>query len=159
MCYREVDDKHLQNFQEELEAEGNMTEEVKEVIQQIQEAPRQQTNQPTQVGFHVGDFFMDFPVIFASSRMLIFHEDLISPLRMYYSFTCVKGFSYVLLQRYVAEAWWDPELDNGNCQYSYNERKDSWGPYVGPAKKILKGIASALKTSDSGERQFLFLDD
>ena len=82
VCYREVDDKHLQNFQEELEAEGNMTEEVKEVIQQIQEAPRQPTNQPTQVGFHAGGFFLDFPVMFASSRMLIFHEDLISPLRL-----------------------------------------------------------------------------
>ena len=57
VCYREVDDKHLQNFQEELEAEGNMTEEVKEVIQQIQEAPRQPTNQPTQVGLHAGDVF------------------------------------------------------------------------------------------------------
>ena len=57
VCYREVDDKHLQDFQEELEAGGNMTEEVKNVIQQIQEAPRQPTNQPTQVSFTSERFF------------------------------------------------------------------------------------------------------
>ena len=49
VCYREVDDEHLQNFQKELEAEGNMTREVKDMIQQMQEAPRQGTEQPTQV--------------------------------------------------------------------------------------------------------------
>ncbi len=42
VCYREAAEEQLQNFQDELEAApGGMTEEVRSVLQQIQDAPRE----------------------------------------------------------------------------------------------------------------------
>ena len=49
VCYREAAEDQLQQFQEELEEQGNMTEDVKDMIQQIQDAPRQPTVQQNQV--------------------------------------------------------------------------------------------------------------
>ncbi|XP_077978997.1 uncharacterized protein LOC144434420 [Glandiceps talaboti] len=31
--------------------------------------------------------------------------------------------------RYVKQAWWDPSLDNGHTQYSYNADKDKWSAF------------------------------
>ncbi len=56
-------------------------------------------------------------------------------------------------QRYVAAAWWDPSLDHGSPQYSYDAENDTWGPYTGGAAATpsFRPGSSWVSGSDSGE--------
>ncbi|XP_071966071.1 uncharacterized protein [Antedon mediterranea] len=59
-------------------------------------------------------------------------------------------------ERYLAQPWWDPSLDKGSIQYTYNKENDKWSSYNARTNtNMFSRRASHTPAEPKSERRFL----